>query len=259
MPRLSSQERFWKEKLSNPASTDAEKVKAAEELEKIKRRHTRIKFGVVNRHKKQGYDPRPEFNEDEGYSAFWEKLAAWEQRHPEVKQAPAPAVKIEQPKPALVVEVAALPVVPKPAPVKRPAPAPVVRKAREGHSGKFFNENFWSKDIFERNMILKTLNTAQQSEWDTIQSHQAMEAARVAAAHPKETPKPMSEMEKQAAFSPPIMIQTPAAGQPMTVDEMRETYGSTMGTVTLDSGISPELDRRGWLPNCKPEELTPSG
>jgi hypothetical protein len=45
------------------------------------------------------------------------------------------------------------------------------------------------------------------------------------------------------------MIQTPAAGQPMTVDEFREKFSDTMGNATPDSGISPELDRRGWLPD----------
>ena len=188
MPRLSSQERFWKEKLTSPASTDAEKVKAAEELEKIKRRHTRIKFGVVNRRKKKGHDPKPEFNEDEGYPAFWEKLAAWEQRHPEVK--PAPAVKIEQPKPVVAapVEPAPVKVAPIPKVTLRPRPAPV-RKAREGHSGKFFKEVFYDLPIFERNMILKTLNPAQQAEWACIQDAQAMAAAAVTAARPKRNPQ----------------------------------------------------------------------
>jgi hypothetical protein len=199
MPRLSSAERFWNDKLNNPASTDAEKVQAAEAIEKIKRRHTRIKFGVVNRHKKKGCDPKPEFNEDEGYPAFWEKLAAWEQRHPEAK--PASTVKIEQPKPAPVK------IAPAPKRIARPAPAPVVRKAREGHSGKFFKEVFYDLPIFERNAILKTLNSGQQAEWEQIETNRALEAARVMASMPKETPKPVSEAEKAAAFAPPIMIE----------------------------------------------------
>jgi hypothetical protein len=248
MPRLSSQERFWKEKLSSPASTDAEKVKAAEELEKIKRRHTRIKFGVVNRRKKKRYDPKPEFNEDEGYTAFWEKLAAWEQRHPEVKQ---PAVKIEQKKPAPVVEVAApVPVTPRPAPVKRPAPVPIVRKAREGHSGKFFKEVFYDLPIYERNAILRTLNPAQQAEWQTI-----LEQTTLPPAQPVRVV--LTEDQKLRMFSSP-MVLPPAAGQPQTIEEVQKTFGPTMGNATPDSGISPELDRRGWLPDCKPEELTPS-
>ena len=221
MPRLGSAERLWKNIIDDPNSTPEQKKEAAREIEIIKRRHTRIKVGVRVR-KKKGHDPKPEFNEDEGYPVFWERLAAWEQRHPEAK--PASAVKIEQPKPAPVVEVAALPVVPKPAPVRKPAAAPVVRKAREGHSGKFFVENFWSKDIFERNCILKTLNPAQQAEWEQIQNHQAMEAARVVAAMPKETLKPLSEAEKAAAFSSP-MVLPPAAGQPQTIEECRRHSG----------------------------------
>jgi hypothetical protein len=250
MPRLSSQERFWKERLSSPASTDAEKVKAAEELEKIKRRHTRIKFGVVNRHKKKGYDPKPEFNEDEGYPAFWEKLAAWEQRHPEAKQ--APAVKIEQPKPVVAapVEPAPVKIAPMPKITLRPRPAPVVRKAREGHSGKFFNENFYDLPIFERNMILKTLNPAQQAEWQTI-----LEQTTLPPAQPVRVV--LTEDQKLRMFSSP-MVLPPAAGQPQTIEEVQKTFGPTMGNATPDSGISPELDRRGWMPNIPAKELTPS-
>jgi hypothetical protein len=254
MPRLGAAERLWKDILADPNSTPEQKKEAAREIEIIKRRHTRIRFGVVNRHKKKGCDPKPEFNEDEGYPAFWEKLAAWEQRHPEVKSAPAPVAKIEQPKPAPVVAapIEPAPVVSRPAPVKRPASAPVVRKAREGHSGKFFKEVFYDLPIFERNMILKTLNPAQQAEWEQIETNRALEAARVMASMPKETPKPVSEAEKAAAFAPPIMIEPRAIGQPQTVDEVRETFGPTMGNATPDSGISPELDRRGWLPDLNP-------
>ena len=256
MPRLSNAERLWKEIIADPNSTIEQKKEAAREIEIIKRRHTRIKFGVVNRRKKKGHDPKPEFNEDEGYPAFWEKLAAWEQRHPEMKTAPAPVAKIEQPKSAPVVaapvESAPVKIAPTPKKITRPAPAPVVRKAREGHSGKFFKEVFYDLPIFERNMILKTLNPAQQAEWEQIETNRALEAARVMASMPKETPKPVSEAEKAAAFAPPIMIEPRAIGQAQTVDEVRETFGPTMGNATPDSGISPELDRRGWLPDLNP-------
>jgi hypothetical protein len=261
MPRLSTHERLLKDIIDDPTRSEEERLKAGEEREKIKRRQTRLKIGVVNRHKKKGCDPKPEFNEDEGYPAFWEKLAAWEQRHPEVKSAPAPVAKIEQPKPEPVI---AAPIEPEPAKIAppkriaRPAPAPVVRKAREGHSGKFFKEVFYDLPIFERNMILKTLNPAQQAEWEQIETNRALEAARVMASMPKETPKPVSEAEKAAAFAPPIMIEPRATGQPQTVDEVRETFGPTMGNATPDSGLSPELDRRGWLPDTPAKELPPS-
>ena len=250
MPRLSNAERLWKEIIADPNSTIEQKKEAAREIEIIKRRHTRIKFGVVNRHKKKGYDPKPEFNEDEGYPAFWEKLAAWEQRHPEAK--PASTVKIEQPKPAPViaapVESAPVKIAPTPKKVTRPAPAPV----------DTFWSDFKSKPIYERNAILRTLNPARQVEWELMQEEQRLKAARAMASMPKEKPKPVSEAEKAAAFAPPIMIEPRATGQPQTVDEVRETFGPTMGNATPDSGISPELDRRGWLPDTPAKELTPS-
>ena len=40
-----------------------------------------------------------------------------------------------------------------------------------------------------------------------------------------------------ATFSPTPLLHTPAAGQPMTVDEFREKFSDTMGTVTPDSGF----------------------
>jgi hypothetical protein len=126
--------------------------------------------------------------------------------------------------------------------IARPAPALV----------DTFWSDFKSKPIYERNMILRTLNPARQVEWELMQEEQRLKAARAMAAMPKETPKPVSEIEKAAVFAPPIMIQPRPTGQPQTVDEVRETFGSTMGTATPDSGLSPELDRRSWLPNLNP-------
>jgi hypothetical protein len=246
MPQKGKAEKHWEQVIVDPNSSPEQKDQAARLLDRIKARHSRIK-AARNRNKAKALenDKKPEFNEEEGYEVFWEKLAAWQQRHPEVKPTPAP--KIEQPKPAPVIEVAAPPA-PKPAPVKRacPVPVPVIkREPREGHSGKFFKEVFWALPIFERNMILKTLTFAEQSEWTGIEEQRAMKAAAVMAARPKETLKPLSEAEKRQAFSPTPMIQTIEAGQPFTVDEMRAKFGDTMGNQTPDSGLSVELDRRG--------------
>lgn len=69
-----------------------------------------------------------------------------------------------------------------------------------------------------------------------------------------------NEVVKRKAFSAPSVLphdEAFAVGQSETVDEHREKYNTGMGNVTPDSGLSVELDRRGWLPDCKPEELTP--
>jgi hypothetical protein len=78
---------------------------------------------------------------------------------------------------------------------------------------------------------------------------------------PSEVLPTATEAEKAAAFTSPAVLAHDEAfsvGQPQTVDEVRETFGSTMGNATPDSGLSPELDRRGWLPDLNPLSLTPS-
>jgi hypothetical protein len=256
MPRLGGSERFWKEKLANPASTDADKAMAAEKLEQIKRRHTREKIAKQRaRNRKPLADDDPEPKHDPlcgmAYCVDGCKHIAWYNRQPErpttVIEEPAP-VKIEQPKPVPVV---AAPVVRRPAPVK-PAPAPVERALREGYSGKFYREVFYDLSLFERNAILRNLNPGQQAEWNTIVELTTMPPAQPVRVVLTE------EQKRNVSTSPMVRHDVFDAGKPQTVDEVRETYGPTMGNATPDSGISPELDRRGWLPGPESAKLTPS-
>jgi hypothetical protein len=241
MPRLSNAEQLWKDILDDPNSTPKQKKEAAREREIIKRRHARIKI-AKKKTKVRENDPEPSHNPLCGMLSCVSgcKHIAWYNRQP----TPVPAVKIEQPKPAPVIEVAALPVVPKPAPARKPAPVSVVRKAREGHSGKFFKEVFYDLPIYERNAILRTLNPAQQAEWQTI-----LEQTTLPPAQPVRVV--LTEDQKLRMFSSP-MVLPPAAGQPQTIEEVQKTFGSTMGNATPDSGLSPDLDRRGWLPDINP-------
>ncbi|HXM22209.1 MAG TPA: hypothetical protein VN948_13205 [Terriglobales bacterium] len=90
-----------------------------------------------------------------------------------------------------------------------------------------------------------------KAEWDEICA--SMRA-------PKETLPPMTEAEKAKAFAPPAVRELSevfATGQVQTVNEARAPFQPTMGNAP-DGGISLDLDKRGWLPDCKPEELTPS-
>jgi hypothetical protein len=254
MPRLSSQERFWKERLNNPASTDAEKAKAAQEVEKIKRRHERSKR--TSRKKARADDPKPGWypldgNSPAEYQKYLADLAAWEKRNPDGEEPEPAPKKIAEPTPTPVVFVEPAepaPVKIAPRPVPRPAPVSVVRAPREGWSGQFFVEAFWSKPLYERNAILRTLDPGQQAEWNMIVEKTTIPQTIA--------PLRYTEEQKAAAFTAP-MVTAPATGQVQTVDQIRETYGPTIGDSTA-SGITPELDRRGWMPNIPAKELTPS-
>ena len=266
MPRLGGSERFWKEKLANPASTDADKAMAAEKLEQIKRRHAREKIAKkrARNQKSLADDPMPVWypldgNSPAEYRKHLDDLAAWAKRHPEgdpeaktvrttpaaeaktVRTTPAAEPKIEQPKPEPVVVAA-----PAPTPKITPRPAQVVRAPREGYSGKFYRELFYDLSLFERNCILRTLNPGQQAEWNTI-----VEQTTVQLSQP--VPVVLTEEQKRnISSSPMVRHDVFDAGKPQTVDELRETYAPTMGNATPDSGLSPELDRSGWLPDLNP-------
>jgi hypothetical protein len=81
------------------------------------------------------------------------------------------------------------------------------------------------------------------TEWQSI-----LEALRA----PREVPlAPATEAEKRAAFDAPMVDRDRQVGQIESPDEMRQKYGSTMGNATRDSGLSVELDRRGWMPDIK--------
>jgi hypothetical protein len=251
MGRLTSQEVFWKEKLANPTSTDAEKAKAAEELEKIKRRHAHNKQKA--RHKKsssQANDPKPEWFPYDGgsYPEYLEKLSAWEKRHPEgyqepVRSAPAlPPKKIELPKPAPVVV----------APIAKPAPKPMVRvcvqrEPREGWSGTFHREKFWDLPTDERNAVMNRVNrdAALKNEWNTI--CETMRAPR------EVLPTVIVTIERPAIRERSEVF---AVGQVQPVSEARKLSEPTMQNAS--GPVTRELDKRSWLPDCKPEELTPS-
>jgi hypothetical protein len=88
-----------------------------------------------------------------------------------------------------------------PAPASKPVPAPkppvpVQREPREGVSGYFYKEVFWSLSIDERNAKMLRVNRdlALKMEWENITA--AMRA-------PKEVLTPLSESEKAKAFAPP--------------------------------------------------------
>jgi hypothetical protein len=162
-------------------------------------------------------------------------------------EAPAPVV-VEQPKPAPVIA-SLKPVAPKPAPAPKPVPAPaskpapVIRERREGGSGRYFREVFWDRPVYERNALLKMYRAESDTEWQSI-----LEALRA----PREVPlAPATEAEKRAAFDAPMVDRDRQVGQIESPDEMRQKYGSTMGNATRDSGLSVELDRRGWMPDIK--------
>jgi hypothetical protein len=144
-----------------------------------------------------------------------------------------------------------------PAPASKPVPAPkppvpVQREPREGVSGYFYKEVFWSLSIDERNAKMLRVNRdlALKMEWENITA--AMRA-------PKEVLTPLSESEKTKAFAPPT--QRPqnrvfATGQIQTIDAARAPFQPTMANG--DGGISIEPDKRGWLPDINPLSLTPS-
>jgi hypothetical protein len=137
--------------------------------------------------------------------------------------------------------------------IVKPAPKPMVRvsvqrEPREGHSGYFFKEVFWNLPINERNgkMMRVCADAALRNEWDTI-----VESMRA----PREVLPP----QKAVAIERPAIRERSevfAMGQPQSVDEMRKAFLPTMQNG--NGGISPDLDRRGWMPDCKPKELTPS-
>ncbi len=268
MGRLSVQEKHWVAQLENPESTEPQKAKAAEELEKIKRRHARSK--VRGRYKKRSAsvedDPKPAWYPLDGgsYSEYLEQLSAWEKRHPEGDEeepAPAkPAAKVEPQKaapvvrPALIVEFARVDPTTlfAPLPVAGPAPKPkqperVTREPKEGTSGFFFRERFWDLPIDEQKTKLQRVNRdpALKMEWENITS--AMRA-------PREVLSPLSESEKARAFAPPV-VRPPSevfpVGQPLTIDEARAPFQPTMANAK-DAGISISPDRRGWLPDINP-------
>jgi hypothetical protein len=256
MGRLTLQEVFWKEKLANPTSTDAEKAKAAEELEKIKRRHARKQTARHKKSSSQTNDPKPEWFPYDGgsYPEYLEKLSAWEKRHPEgyqepVRPTPIPAPKkIELPKPAPVI------VAPIAAPAPRPVPRicpPVIRDARQGYSGYFYNEVFWHLSPDERRGKMMRVNAdlGLKAEWESICEVMAMRVTR------------------REAVAPPkaVVIERPAirersevfaVGQVQPVSEARKLSEPTMQNAS--GPVTRELDKRGWLPDIKPAELTPS-
>lgn len=176
---------------------------------------------------------------------------AYYEANPESKPKPEPkSAPVVIAEPTFIMEEAEeiepAPVVRTPRPIVKPAP--VIRKAKEGHSGKFFNEVFWDLPIFERNMILMTLKPDQQAEWQTILENTTLPP-------PQPVRVTLTEAEKRQAFSSPSVLpkdEAFATGVPLTVDQVRETYAPTMGNATPDSGLSVELDRRQWLPNVNP-------
>ena len=69
----------------------------------------------------------------------------------------------------------------------------------------------------------------------------------------------LTEAEKRQTFSSPSVLphdEVFAMGQPQTVDEARAAFRPTMQGAT--GPVTRELDKRGWLPDIKPAELTPS-
>jgi len=256
---LAKAAKYW-EKRFDEATTDADRDLAAAKLTKIGISQNSLKkSAVIHGDKKKkivepedynpAADPEPEHAANCGHltCAPGCKWDAWDDRQrayraahppePEPVRKPAPAV-IEKPAPAFIMEEAEEP---KPAPkIARPAPVPVIRKAKEGHSGKFFNEVFWDLPIFERNMILMTLKPDQQAEWQTILENTTLPP-------PQPVRVTLTEAEKRQAFSSPSVLpkdEAFATGVPLTVDQVRETYAPTMGNATPDSGLSVELDRR---------------
>jgi hypothetical protein len=263
MGRLSSQERFWKDRVHDKTLPSEEQKKAAEELERIKRRHARNKRKI--RSKKSASlenDPKPTWYPLDGgpYQEYLESLAAWEKRHPEGYEKPVrpmpPVVKTIAPKSAPVIvspptAVAPKPVVPPPKP--RPVARVCVREPKEGTSGFFYKEVFWNLPPDERSAKMYRVNrdAGLKSEFDEI-------CATMRA--PREVLSPLSESEKAKTFSPPVVREHSevfATGQIQTVDEARAPFQPTMANAK-DAGISIAPDRRGWLPDTPAKGLTPS-
>jgi hypothetical protein len=100
-------------------------------------------------------------------------------------------------------------------------------------------------------MYRVNLDAGLKSEWDEI-------CATMRA--PREVPRSLSESEKAKLFAPPVVREHSevfATGRPQTINEARAPYLPTMANAK-DGGISNDLDRRGWLPDLKSAELTPS-
>jgi hypothetical protein len=285
MPAPNKALKHWQSIIDDSNETKERQDTAAKEAEKIRRRYARIKAG---RKKKGAYhplkDPKPECTC--GGLQFCSQDCAvtkWERRQDEYYAAnpkkattptPAPAPKIEPPKPAPVLEdflnELQLDAWAEPAPVRKPVvarkpvpkivepkPAAIVRKTREGHSGFFFDEVYWNLSPFDRqcqNLYVKAYPKLQM-ELRGIQEAMATEAAL-------HTPvqKPLTDEEKHAqdianeaakhkAFTAPMVLpqnQAFATGQIETVDEHRAKFGQTMGNATPNSGIDVPIDQRGW-------------
>jgi hypothetical protein len=122
-----------------------------------------------------------------------------------------------------------------------------VREPREGTSGFFFKEVLWNLPTDERNakMNRMEIDLGLKVEWDNIM---------MALAAPREVlPTVIVPIERPAIRERSEVF---AVGQVQPVSEAHKLSEPTMQNAS--GPVTRELDKRGWLSDIKPAELTPS-
>jgi len=257
--RLSSQEKFWKTQVDNPALSTEERAKYADKLERAKRsRKKRARYkGVL---KDIADDPEPVVSGFDPDPYFDRKHAEWEKRHPKAAQKNKKllaATAAVEPKPAPVEAHVATPVAKLPAPVRvepisplrpvsrRPASEPVIERwPKEGISGFFYRERFWNLSIEQQKLLLFKVNRdpGLLAEWETICG--TMRA-------------PENERAKRKNWGmPPARIEAPP--RPTIESPEKPTMANSAGGIGVDRPIvfrprpeqmnplpPPDLDKKG--------------
>ena len=272
MARLSSQEKFWKTQVDNPALSTEERAKYADKLERAKRsRKKRARYkGVL---KDIADDPEPVVSGFDPDPYFDRKHAEWEKRHPKAAQKNKKllaATAAVEPKPAPVEAHVATPVAKLPAPVRvepisplrpvsrRPASEPVIERwPKEGISGFFYRERFWNLSIEQQKLLLFKVNRdpGLLAEWETICG--TMRAPVVARQPLTREEQIENERAKRKNWGmPPARIEAPP--RPTIESPEKPTMANSAGGIGVDRPIvfrprpeqmnplpPPDLDKKG--------------